>query len=63
VKVGYKARRGRRRRPAPHVCHRRRRGAISDPLTRAMKRVTLLRRLEEDERLWREELRDLGVLL
>lgn len=55
MKVGHKARHGRRRRPAAQKAHRRRRGAISDPISRAMKRATLLRRLEEEARLERDE--------
>lgn len=54
MKVGHKARHGRRRRPVGHKPHRRR-GAIRDPISRAMKRATLLLRLEDEARAERDE--------
>lgn len=49
MKVGFKARRGRKRNPVPHRSHRTK-GAIGDPISRAMKRMDLLRAREDRER-------------
>lgn len=51
-KVGHKARRGRKRSPAPHGQHRNP-GALRDPLTRAMKRMRLERKRRDDLRVER----------
>jgi hypothetical protein len=58
MKISHKARRGRRRHPRPHRDHHSKR-AIRDPISRAMKRITLQRRREILERAdrdtWNEE--------
>ena len=48
-KVSHKARRNRKRQPQGHKQHRRP-GAISDPITRAKKRVMLEKRAEAERR-------------
>ena len=48
-KVSHKARRNRKRQPQRHKQHRRP-GAISDPITRAKKRVMLEKRAEAERR-------------
>lgn len=53
MKVGHKTRRGRKANPAPHKGHRTAHGVVRDPISRAMKRVNLLRRREDDERVER----------